>query len=118
MNQRLIAHSGTFVIPGKIDEPLETILLDFNCPDEIILKIELDTNSIRKEAMRDLYYSNITKATLFPDIDGMARSLAYEIEFHWAFDPDSMNILKGFDNPPEGLPHTVTAKKKRSAPKP
>jgi len=24
---------------------------------------------------------------LFPDLDGLARSLAYELEFHWAYDP-------------------------------
>jgi hypothetical protein len=105
MNQRLIAHSGTFVVPGKIDEPLESILLDFHCDGDLIIKIELDTQSLRKEAMRDLYYSNITQATLFPDIDGMARSLAYELEFHWAFDPVSMKVQKGFENPPEGLPN-------------
>jgi hypothetical protein len=113
MNQRLIAHAGTFVVPGKIDEPLETILLDFECDQDIVLKIELDTASIRKEAMRDLYYSNITQATLFPGIDGMARSLAYELEFHWAFDPDSMKILKGFEHPPEGLPNTNPKEKQQ-----
>jgi hypothetical protein len=30
---------------------------------------------------------NITYATLFPDLDGLARSLAYELEFHWGYDP-------------------------------
>jgi hypothetical protein len=33
---------------------------------------------------------NITYANLFPDLDGLARSLAYELEFHWAFDPHTM----------------------------
>jgi len=28
---------------------------------------------------------NITYATLFPDLDGLAKSLAYELEFHWAY---------------------------------
>jgi hypothetical protein len=30
---------------------------------------------------------NTTRATLFPDLDGLARSLAYELEFHWGYDP-------------------------------
>jgi hypothetical protein len=30
---------------------------------------------------------NVTNATLFPDLDGLARSLAYELEFHFAHDP-------------------------------
>jgi hypothetical protein len=29
----------------------------------------------------------VTHATLFPDLDGLARSTAYELEQHWAFDP-------------------------------
>lgn len=104
MNQRLIAQSGTFVVPGRIDEPLEDILTDYRCNGDVIVKFELDTIHIRKEAMKDLYVSNITEATLFPGIDGMARSLAYELEFHWAFDPITMKKVKGFDNPPMDLP--------------
>jgi hypothetical protein len=30
---------------------------------------------------------NITQASLFPDLDGLARSMAFELEFHWAYDP-------------------------------
>lgn len=37
--------------------------------------------------MRALYSMNMTNATLFPDLDGLARSLAYELEFHYADDP-------------------------------
>jgi hypothetical protein len=33
---------------------------------------------------------NITNATLFPDLDGLARSLGYELEFHWRFDPQTL----------------------------
>ena len=36
------------------------------------------------------------RATLFPGLDGLARSLAYELEFHWAFDPVTMEKRKGF----------------------
>ena len=40
--------------------------------------------------MRELYRMNVTQATLFPDLDGLARSLAYELEFHWAYNPRKM----------------------------
>jgi hypothetical protein len=45
--------------------------------------------------MQELYGMNITQATLFPDLDGLARSLAYELEFHWAYDPRTMKSRHG-----------------------
>ncbi len=104
MNQRIIAQAGTFVVPGVLDKPVESIITDNyvdgeKCVKKIILKKE-----IRDEAMRDLYRSNITEATLFPGIDGMARSLAFDLEIHWAYNPKTMKKLPGFDNPPFGLP--------------
>ena len=104
MNQRLILQKGTFAIPGKLDESLDGILLDYPNSDNVIVKFELSTPKLRDEAMKDLYNSNITEATLFPDIDGMARSLAYELETHWAYDPKTMQRVPGFTNPPFGTP--------------
>jgi len=37
---------------------------------------------------------NISNATLFPGIDGLARSLAYELEYEWAVDPKAAQHLK------------------------
>jgi hypothetical protein len=54
---------------------------------------------VRADAMRELYAMNITHATLFPDLEGLARSLAYELEFHWAFDPRTMEPNPGFPPP-------------------
>ncbi|MHC4954947.1 MAG: hypothetical protein ACYTGZ_13765 [Planctomycetota bacterium] len=39
---------------------------------------------------------NITEATLFPGLDGLARSLAYELEFHWAFNPYNGKTYPGY----------------------
>ncbi len=104
MNQRLTAQSGTFAVPGVIDESLESVLADYPRHDELIVKFVLDTTNLRKEAMRDLYLSNIRETTLFPDLDGMARSIAYELEFHWAYDPNTMDPVDGFTTPPFGIP--------------
>lgn len=89
MNRRLIAQSGTFLVPGILDKPIEDILKDYPRPKETLIKFILP-GRIRDEAMRELYRMNITQATLFPDLDGLARSLAYELEFHWAYEPRTM----------------------------
>ncbi len=87
MSQRQIAQSGTFVVPGILDKPVEGILSTEECPENIIVKFVLDAKKIRDEAMESLYYMNITNATLFPGLEGLARSLGYELEFHWAYNP-------------------------------
>jgi hypothetical protein len=87
MNRRLIAQSGTFIVPGVLDEPIEHILQNYPNPKQTLIKFLLPVDKVRDTGMRELYRMNITQATLFPDLDGLARSLAYELEFHWAFDP-------------------------------
>jgi hypothetical protein len=89
MNRRLIAQSGTFALPGVLDAPLEEIISDFPEPENILTKFVLP-NHVRETGMRELYRMNITYATLFPDLDGLAKSLRYELEFHWAFNPRTM----------------------------
>jgi hypothetical protein len=82
MDKRLVAQSGTFVMPGVIDKPLDEILSHYASDRDLITKIILPP-SIRQEAMRALYRMNITNATLFPDLDGLARSVAFELEIIW-----------------------------------
>jgi hypothetical protein len=91
MNQRLIAQSGTFVMPGVLDKPIEDLV-----PHSSVVKFVIDTAKIRRRAMAELYHMNLSNATLFPGLDGLARSVAYELEFHWAFDPVTMEKHKGF----------------------
>jgi hypothetical protein len=110
MNKRLVAQSGTFIVPGRLDMPIDKILEDYPENDKTIVKIELDVNSLRYEVMRDLYQSNITDSTLFPGIDGLARSLNFELEIHWAYNPKSMELITGFENPPHNLPKALKYK--------
>jgi len=86
MNQRLIAHSGTFVVPGKLAVPVDEIIAS-HVSQEALVKFTLATNQIRRDAIKALYGMNITYATLFPDFDGLARSMGFELELHWEFDP-------------------------------
>jgi len=86
MNRRLTAQSGTFAMPSILDQPIEDIIARHRNGCELMIKLVMKA-SVREKAMRELYTMNISNATLFADLDGLARSLAYELEFHWAFDP-------------------------------
>jgi len=88
MNRRLIAQSGTFAVPGVLDVPIEEMLSDRD-QENILAKFIL-TNAVREVGMRELYRMNITYATLFPDLEGLARSMGYELEFHWAYNPRTL----------------------------
>ncbi len=90
MNRRLIAQSGTFVMPGVLDRPVEELI------PAATTKFVLDAAAFRRRALTELYNMNISHATLFPDLDGLARSLAWELEFHWAFDPTTMETREDF----------------------
>ena len=90
MNRRLIAQSGTFVLPGVLDRPMEDIARKYPDPKNMMAKFILPAGKIRETGLRELYRMNITFATLFPDLDGLARSLGYELEFHWAYNPRTM----------------------------
>ena len=96
MNQRLVAQSGTFIVPGLLESPVEDILSKYPNPRNTIVKFTLNTEKMRDESMYALYNMNITNATLFPGLDGMARSLEYELEFNWAFDPKTMKRYPGY----------------------
>ncbi|MBI1227925.1 MAG: FRG domain-containing protein [Bacteroidetes bacterium] len=91
MNQRLVAQSGTFIMPGKLEFPIEQIV-----SNKVIVKFVLSTSNFRRQAMAELYNMNINNSTLFPGLDGLAKSLAYELEFHWAFNPITMEQNDGF----------------------
>jgi hypothetical protein len=90
MNRRLIAQSGTFLVPAILNKSIEEILKDYPNPKDTLIKFIVPADKIRENGMRELYRMNITQASLFPDLDGLARSLAYELEFHWAYDPRTM----------------------------
>jgi hypothetical protein len=88
MNRRLIAQSGTFAVPGVLHIPIEEIVPDAD-QENVLAKFVL-ANAVRETGMRELYRMNITYATLFPDLDGLAKSLGYELEFHWGYNPRTM----------------------------
>lgn len=82
MDQRLVAQSGLFVVPGVLDQPLDRILAGYPSREPLLVKIVLP-RAMRTQAMQALYRMNVTNATLFPDLDGLARASAYELEVVW-----------------------------------
>lgn len=82
MDSRLVAQSGTFVVPGVLDKSIDQILQNYCATQDIIKKIVLP-QSIRQEGLYALYRMNITNATLFPDLEGLAKSIRLESEIIW-----------------------------------
>ncbi len=83
MDRRLLAQSGTFVMPGVLDKPIEDILKQYASSEALIRKFVFSGPNLREECMRSLYRMNVTNATLFPDLDGLAKSIAFELEIIW-----------------------------------
>ena len=69
-------------MPGVLDKPLDQIIANYDTSEGFLQKVVL-CQSMRSEAMQELYRMNITHSTLFPDLDGLARSMAYELEMSW-----------------------------------
>jgi len=82
MDRRLVAQSGLLVMPGTLGPPLDVLLNAYDDETPLIEKVVFD-RTLRAEAMHQLYRMNITQATLFPDLEGLARSIAYELEETW-----------------------------------
>lgn len=82
MDRRIVAQAGTFMLPGTIADSIEDLLNAYEYKAPLLAKIVLPLD-IRAEAMQALYRMNISSATLFPDLDGLARSISYELEVSW-----------------------------------
>ena len=80
LSKRLIAQQGTFVITKTLEKPIDEII---DNPKNVLAKFLLPAGKIRSEGMKSLYKMNIKQATLFPGLDGLAHSMAYELEFRW-----------------------------------
>jgi len=77
-NERIVAQQGAFLVSST----------NYNTYDDIIFNYEFDEKScvkyilkkkMRLEGLLKLRLMNITSATLFPGIDGFARSLRFQV---------------------------------------
>lgn len=82
LNQRLTIQKGVFLCPGDVTRSFEENLraLDGHHREENVLKFILP-HGCRQDAAERLYELNISESTLFPGLDGFARSLKTTLRF-------------------------------------
>ena len=82
LNERLIIQQGLFLCPGDVSKSLEDnikSLSGWTDPGHIIkLKFTL-SKAAYGEAIKELLSMNISYATLFPGLDGFAKSYKQKI---------------------------------------
>jgi hypothetical protein len=77
MNTRLTIQQGLFLCPGDIERPFENNLSSMvsrESSQKAIVKFVIP-HSARNRALTELKYMNISRASLFPDLGGLAMSL-------------------------------------------
>ena len=81
LNMRLNIQQGVFLCPGKISVPLEEILRK-ESPCLVKLVWRGITREQRREAFEKLHRMNINEASLYPGLDGFARSMKYNLSLY------------------------------------
>ena len=85
MNQRLIAQQGLFLVPGDVSRPFDANLraLDGWADRRHVVKLRFVlTRRFKMTALDELHAMNITRASLFPGLDGFAQSLQHRMLFY------------------------------------
>jgi hypothetical protein len=92
LNQRLVIQQGTFLCPGDVSKSFEDNLIGLlskvkseSKANFMRLTIQVDMNA-KKDILLRLHRMNMNSATLFPGLDGFARSLKI-----WMAFPESLS---------------------------
>ena len=85
LNERLRVQEGAFLVAGNIEKPFADNLaaLSEGSRTDRLLRIEVP-EALRQDALKALWSMNISRAALFPGLDGFARTLGVN---HSLFDP-------------------------------
>lgn len=85
LNERLIIQRGVFLCPADISVPFEDNLKKMNgwrsSTSIVKLCFKMNKNE-RLNAIKELRYANVGHATLFPGLDGFAKSLKLNLPFY------------------------------------
>jgi hypothetical protein len=76
LSERLAVQQGTFLWPGRVDRTIIELLNDFGDLTNGVAQIIVPCSE-RGRAMDQLRLMNITRASLFPGLDGFANSFRY-----------------------------------------
>lgn len=75
INERLAAQQGLFLCPADVGTTFEENLFSMQGSDTKVRKIILEGGEARKMLLLKLHRAGISRATLFPGLDGYAQSL-------------------------------------------
>lgn len=86
LNEWLTIQKGVFMCPGNATLPFEKNLLALSgCREkQNVVKIIIP-KELRRDALNWLYDANITRATLFPELDGFSKSLKVSLPKRWTY---------------------------------
>lgn len=79
LGQRLVAQQPVFLVPGNFQKTISENLGDEVDSTNHFVKLEMP-GSLRAQALSQLRQMNITRATLFPGLDGFGQSLRYSLQ--------------------------------------
>ena len=89
LNPRATIQQGAYLCPGDVTVSLEDNIraLDGSSSENALVRIRLTTTREERQlVLKELFRMNVTRATLFPGLDGFASSLKHRM----AFGPDAM----------------------------
>lgn len=95
LNERLSIQRGVLICPSRIDitwgKNLESMLKKENGGKCHLWRIRIEWKKVevQKEFLRRLYDMNINQASLFPDLDGLAKSLRTRVAM-----PETLGIFE------------------------
>jgi hypothetical protein len=82
-NPRLLVQQGLFLCSGPVKETFENILLSYKDSKGMKKHVHkiLINEQIRNEVLSELNFMNISRGSLFPDLEGFATSLNHKIYY-------------------------------------
>jgi len=94
LNERLVIQQGVFLCPGDVSKPFKdnlTAVFRSNETEDNLLNFKIkiiDNLKLRKEIIHSLHRMNMNRYTLFPGLDGFAKSMKLLLAF-----PDVLKLL-------------------------
>lgn len=91
LNKRLVIQQGVFLCPENVTKPFEDNLKE-SLPENTnskFIKYRIKYN-LRNEIIKNLHQMNISRASLFPSLDGFSKSLGTSFLFTLIYEPEEM----------------------------